>query len=102
MELLDTTPPSVMIAMSVVPPPISITIVPSGLEISMPAPIAPATGSSIRYTVLPPACVAASLTALFSTSVTPLGTHTMILGLKNLPVPQLFLMKYLSILSVTS
>ena len=56
--------------MSVVPPPISTIMLPQGLEMSIPAPIAAAIGSSIKYTLRAPACDAASITALFSTSVT--------------------------------
>ena len=41
----------------------------------MPAPIAAATGSSMRYVFFAPACVAASTTARSSTSVIPEGTH---------------------------
>ena len=101
-DVLVTMSPRDITAISVVPPPISMIIMPSGPVMSRPAPIAAATGSSMRYTDLPPACSAASLTARFSTSVTPLGTHTIILGLKNLLPPQVFPMKYCSIFSVTS
>ena len=69
-DVLTTDPPSEITAISVVPPPISTTILPHGLAISIPAPIAAAIGSSIKYTFLAPACVAASITAFFSTSVT--------------------------------
>ena len=54
-DALATIPPSDITAISVVPPPMSMTITPSGLDISRPAPIAAATGSSMRYTSLPPA-----------------------------------------------
>ena len=101
-DALLTMPPIDITAISVVPPPISIIMMPSGALISMPAPIAAATGSSIRYTALPPACSAASFTARFSTSVTPLGTHTTSLGLKNRLPPHVFFIKYCSIFSVTS
>ena len=50
MELLVIRPPSAMTAISVVPPPISMTIFPSGSVTSRPAPMAAARGSSIRYT----------------------------------------------------
>ena len=45
---LTTEPPIDITATSVVPPPISTTRFPDGLEISIPAPIAAATGSSIK------------------------------------------------------
>ena len=48
MEADSTTPERLMTAMSLVPPPISTTMWPSGLVMSMPAPMAAATGSSMR------------------------------------------------------
>ena len=54
---------------------------PSGSSILSPAPIAAAIGSSIKKASLAPAVLAASSIALFSTSVTPKGTHIAILGL---------------------
>ena len=48
MEADSTTPPREMTAMSAVPPPMSTTMCPSGLAMSMPAPMAAATGSSIK------------------------------------------------------
>ena len=86
--------------MSVVPPPISTTIFPHGFEISIPAPIAAAIGSSIKYTFLAPACDAASITAFFSTSVTCEGIHIIILG-ANINFPHILLIKYFNIFSVT-
>ena len=68
-------------------------------------PIAAAIGSSIICTSLAPACFVASSTALFSTSVTPVGTHTIILGIKNLLNPFLsttLFIKYFNIFSVIS
>ena len=50
-----TTPLREMTAMSLVPPPMSTTMWPSGLAMSMPAPMAAATGSSMRYTRRAPA-----------------------------------------------
>ena len=67
---------------------------------SIPAPIAAAIGSSIKYTFLAPASVAASITAFFSTSVTLYGIQIIILGANKLLAPTLFI-KYLSIFSVT-
>ena len=46
-EVLTTEPPSDITAISVVPPPISIIMLPFGWAISIPAPIAAAIGSSI-------------------------------------------------------
>ena len=54
-EVLTTVPPKEITAISVVPPPISTIILPHGLEISIPAPIAAAIGSSIIATSLAPA-----------------------------------------------
>jgi len=70
MDALTTGPPSDMTAISAVPPPISTIMLPHGLYISIPAPIAAATGSSIIETSLAPAAYVASSTAFFSTSVT--------------------------------
>ena len=75
-EVLTTVPPREITAISAVPPPISTIMFPHGFEISIPAPIAAAIGSSMMATSLAPA----SSTAFFSTSVTPLGTHTLIRG----------------------
>ena len=47
-ELLTTIPPKEITATSVVPPPISTTMFPVGSEMSIPAPIAAAIGSSIK------------------------------------------------------
>ena len=69
-----------MTAISVVPPPISITIFPFGSKTSIPIPIAAAIGSIINHTSFAPACSAESITALFSTSVTPEGMQTTILS----------------------
>ena len=79
-DVLTTFPPSEITAISVVPPPISTTMLPQAFEISIPAPIAAAIGSSIINTLLAPACLVASSTALLSTEVTALGTQTAIVG----------------------
>ena len=55
MEALTTVPPKEITAISAVPPPISTIIFPQALEISIPAPIAAATGSSIIVTERAPA-----------------------------------------------
>ena len=99
-DVLITVPPKEIIAISVVPPPISTTMFPHGFDISKPAPIAAASGSSIRYTFLAPACDAASITALFSTSVTLDGTQIIILGAK-IYFPHILFIKYFNIFSVT-
>ena len=55
LDVLTTVPFKEITAISAVPPPISTIIFPHGLEISIPAPIAAATGSSIIETSLAPA-----------------------------------------------
>ena len=55
MDALTTGPPREMTAISAVPPPISTIMLPHGLYISIPAPMAAATGSSIMDTSLAPA-----------------------------------------------
>ena len=100
-DVLTTEPPSEITAISDVPPPISTIIFPHGFEISIPAPIAAAIGSSIILTSLAPAANVASSTAFFSTSVTPLGTHTLTSGFLKLFLPSAFWMKCLIIFSVT-
>ena len=74
MELLLTIPPKEITAISVLPPPISTIILPSGASTSIPIPIAAAMGSKIKYTSRPLACSALSRTARNSTSVEPDGT----------------------------
>ena len=68
---------------------------------SMPAPMAAATGSSMRKTFRAPEDITVSMTARLSTSVMAEGTQTQTRGLKNL-LEQTFLKKSLSISSVTS
>ena len=63
-----------MTAMSVVPPPTSMTMLPAASVIGMPAPIAAAIASSIRCTSLAFARIALSLTARRSTCVISDGT----------------------------
>ena len=55
MEALTTVPPKEITAISEVPPPISTIILPHGFDISIPAPIAAAIGSSMMETSLAPA-----------------------------------------------
>ncbi len=71
--------------MSVVPPPTSTTSTPCGAEMSIPAPMAAATGSSIRQILRIPAALTASTTARFSTSVILQGTLTTTRGITTRP-----------------
>ncbi len=75
-------PPRAMTATSVVPPPMSMIMLPVGPLIGMFAPIAAASGSSMRNASRAPALSAASRTARFSTLVTPEGTLIMTSGRK--------------------
>ena len=70
-------------AISVVPPPISITIHPFGLAISSPAPTAATLGSSSINTFFAPAASATSLIASFSTSVILVGQQISIVGFEK-------------------
>jgi hypothetical protein len=79
-EVETTIPPSAMTAISLVPPPLSMTMFPEGPEIGTLAPIAAASGSSIRNASRAPAFSAASFTARFSTEVTPAGTLIITFG----------------------
>ena len=101
MEEDSTTPLREMTAISAVPPPISTTMCPSGLVISIPAPMAAATGSSMRYTRRHPDWMPASTTARSSTSVMPEGTQMMTRGLKTMN-PATLRINSLSIRSVMS
>ena len=65
-----------MTATSVVPPPMSTTMLPVGSWIGSPAPIAAAIGSSMMYARREPAAMVASSTARCSTPVIPDGTQT--------------------------
>ena len=70
-----TTPPREMTAVSVVPPPTSTTMFPTGSWMSSPAPMAAAMGCSIRWAADAPARRAASFTARLSTDVMADGTQ---------------------------
>ena len=72
-----------MTAISVVPPPMSQIALPLGSAIGRPTPIAAASGSSMSHACRAPAEIAASVTALRSTDVTPDGTQIMISGLNR-------------------
>ena len=74
-------------AISVVPPPISTTMQPPALVTGSPAPMAAATGSSIRRVSIEPASIVASTTLRRSSSVTPDGTHTTTRGRAKLNRP---------------
>ena len=69
-----------MTATSDVPPPMSTTIRPTGSPMSIPAPIAAASDSSIRWTSRAPALSVASSTARRSTSVIPDGAQMTMRG----------------------
>src|SRR3954454_23919920 len=90
-----------MTATSLVPPPTSTTIRPTGSAIGTPAPIAAAIDSSMRGTCRAPADSAASSTARRSTSVMPDGAHTTRRGCARRR-SRTFAMKWRSIFSVTS
>jgi hypothetical protein len=79
-EVSDTMPESAMTAISVVPPPMSITMFPVGVSTGSPTPIAAAIGSATMKTSFAPAPSAESRTARFSTSVIPEGTQTITRG----------------------
>src|SRR5439155_1342675 len=101
-DRLVTMPPSEITATSVVPPPMSTTMLPVGSWIGRPAPIAAAIGSSMMYALRAPAAIVASSTARCSTPVMPLGTHSTTRGLASQRRRCTFWMKYRSIFSVTS
>jgi hypothetical protein len=73
-------PDRAMTAIFVVPPPMSITMLPTGVSTGSPTPIAAAIGSATMSSRLTPADRAESRTARRSTSVMPEGTHTITLG----------------------
>ena len=90
-----------MTATSLVPPPTSTTTLARGSSMASPAPIAAASGSSIRCTERAPAARHASVRARCSTSVMPDGAHIITRGwAKRLPWTRS--MKWRSICSVTS
>ena len=95
-------PPSEMTATSLVPPPMSTTMLPVASDTGSPAPMAAAIGSSMTMTWRAPAFKLASRTARRSTSVTPDGMQMITRGRVNMPLPQAFLMKICSMLAVMS
>ena len=70
-----TIAPSEITATSLVPPPMSSTMLALGSATGRSPPIAAASDSWIRCTSRAPAAMHASSTARFSRSVTPEGTH---------------------------
>ena len=70
-------------AVSVVPPPTSTTMLPTGSYTGRPAPMAAASGFSTRITCLPPALTTASVTTLRATAGRPAGTQMSTRGLLN-------------------
>ena len=88
--------------MSVVPPPMSTTMLPDASVIGMPAPIAAAIASSIRCTSLALARIALSRTARRSTWVISVGTPMTTRGRSSPLRLCAFLMKWVSIFSAAS
>ena len=80
-DWLVTMPPREITATSVVPPPMSTTMLPVGSCTGRPAPMAAAMGSSMMYARRAPAYSAASITARRSTPVMPEGTQMTMRGL---------------------
>ena len=81
MLVFATIPPSEITATSVVPPPMSTTMLPLGSWMGRPAPMAAAIGSSMMNALRAPAEIVASSTARCSTPVIPEGTQTTTRGL---------------------
>ena len=73
-------PPRLITAVSLVPPPMSMTMLPTGSSIGRSAPIAAAIGCSMRLASAAPARRAASVTARRSTSVIADGTQMTTFG----------------------
>src|SRR3989338_8593931 len=98
-----TKPPSAITPMSVVPPPMSMTMLPRGSWTGSSMPIAAAIGSSMMWTSRAPADLAASRTARTSTEVMPEGIPMTTRGPRSLVCPACaFPMRYESISEVTS
>ena len=75
-------------------------MLPVGSLMGMPAPMAAAMGSSMRYTGEPPAAIAESRIALRSTGVEPQGTQMTMRGEAEKREVDTFSMNFLSIFSV--
>ena len=82
-----------MTATSVVPPPISTTMLPEGSVTGRPAPMAATMACSTRCTSLALARYAESITARFSTCVISLGTPITMRGCTSILRPCAFWMK---------
>src|ERR1044071_8982977 len=95
-------PESEMTATSVVPPPMSTTMLPEGSVMGRPAPMAAAVAWSTRYTSEALAFKAESFTARFSTWVTSDGMPMMMRGRTMVFRLCAFRMKWESIFSVIS
>ena len=80
-------PPNEITAVSLVPPPMSMTMLPTGSSIGRSAPIAAAIGCSMRLASAAPARRAASVTARRSTSVIADGTQMTTFGRVNRLTP---------------
>ncbi len=80
-DVSQTIPESAITAISVVPPPMSITMLPVGVSTGSPTPMAAAMGSATMYTSFAPAAWALERTARRSSSVIPDGTPTTMVGL---------------------
>ncbi len=80
-DWLVTMPPSATTATSVVPPPMSTTMLPVGSCTGRPTPMAAAIGSSMMKAERAPARMVAPKTARRSTPVMPDGTQTTTRGL---------------------
>ena len=102
-DLLKTMPYMEMMATSVVPPPISIIMLPEAFSMGKFTPRAAAIGSSIRNTSRAPADSAESRTARFSTCVMPEGAAITTRGrTSDLRLLCTFLINSLIIICVTS
>ena len=86
MDCETTMPPSEMMAISVVPPPMSTIMLAAGSSTGRPTPMAAAMGSGRVKTLRAPARSALSITARFSTAVMPDGMAMTTTGLTNVPV----------------
>lgn len=100
-EEARTTPPKLITAASVIPPPRSMIIQPLGCVARIPAPRADIRDFSKTVTLLAPASYSTSSTARRSTSVMPHGTATETSGCR-IGLPEAFSQKLWSIAQATS
>ncbi|KAF5032239.1 hypothetical protein DSECCO2_619340 [anaerobic digester metagenome] len=101
-ESLSTIPPREIMAISVVPPPMSIIMFPTACSTGSPAPMAAAIGSSTSLTFLAPESYATSSTAFLSIEVTPTGKQITMFALMNLLLFKALFIKYFIIALVIS